>query len=336
MSVFEEIKNDLVSDDASLSSILRKTKIVASRLQYQEFEEWIDCELGGYPSEDKLPDYRKGNTISCGNFFNTLREQINDAQIQTSHLPEKIHDYATNLAMTQGVGALANLLSTNPQDDTIKVSWPTNLARVLSNQIYEGFECHSAYHILPKNFIQQILEDIRTRSLSFILAIEKEFPVEVQDEAGIGKIPSENVRQVFEINIFGGNQSISQIQQNQGDVQLGDKIELRDVEQSVILTRGSIAKSVKQMQNTDQPELAEAISSLSDAIQKMHENELSEEQRQESFELLEEISAKATMPNVVKSVLRTLGEKLLALIGHTAAFLEIKDAIWPIVEALWL
>lgn len=56
--LIEEIQRDASSDAASVSQLLRRMKIAASKLQLGGLEAWVEHELSGYPDERNLPDYR--------------------------------------------------------------------------------------------------------------------------------------------------------------------------------------------------------------------------------------------------------------------------------------
>jgi hypothetical protein len=60
MSLLREISN-LASDDCDVTTLLRKCKILASRLSSKEFAQWVGCELNGYPESEALPEYRLSN-----------------------------------------------------------------------------------------------------------------------------------------------------------------------------------------------------------------------------------------------------------------------------------
>lgn len=61
-SFFDEILREASDHNSSLASLLRKAKILASKLELHDFIEWIDNELNGYDCLSKdLPDYRKIN-----------------------------------------------------------------------------------------------------------------------------------------------------------------------------------------------------------------------------------------------------------------------------------
>lgn len=52
MSLLDEIRNDLVTESASLCNTIRKAKILASAIGLPEFREWVDSELSGYADKD--------------------------------------------------------------------------------------------------------------------------------------------------------------------------------------------------------------------------------------------------------------------------------------------
>jgi hypothetical protein len=65
----QEIQKAVIDPDASVSSLLRKVKLAAAKLQLSTVEAWVDDELKGYNCDgDKLPKYRQGQgTIKIWN-----------------------------------------------------------------------------------------------------------------------------------------------------------------------------------------------------------------------------------------------------------------------------
>jgi len=56
-----ELQSDCIDTNIPVRSILRKTKLIASKLDLDSLQEWIESELSGYEcSLQDLPDYRKG------------------------------------------------------------------------------------------------------------------------------------------------------------------------------------------------------------------------------------------------------------------------------------
>lgn len=57
-SLVLELQQAATSEDVSITELLRKALLVASKLDIKEFEEWATKELNGYGPEDDLPEYR--------------------------------------------------------------------------------------------------------------------------------------------------------------------------------------------------------------------------------------------------------------------------------------
>lgn len=56
-----QLQNDCLNSQISISTLLRKAKLIASKLKLIEFETWLESELSGYQcAPNDLPEYRKG------------------------------------------------------------------------------------------------------------------------------------------------------------------------------------------------------------------------------------------------------------------------------------
>ena len=53
-----ELQRDALNPEMKVSNLLRKSLAISKKLNIIEIEEWINNELNGYPSADKLPNYR--------------------------------------------------------------------------------------------------------------------------------------------------------------------------------------------------------------------------------------------------------------------------------------
>ena len=49
MSLIRSIQADAIEVSTSVSSLLRKCKLLASRVGHTQLEQWVDLELRGYP-----------------------------------------------------------------------------------------------------------------------------------------------------------------------------------------------------------------------------------------------------------------------------------------------
>lgn len=114
----------------------------------------------------------------------------------------------------------------------------------------------------------------------------------------------------------------------------GDKFE--NISQSVIATRGSIAKGVIQIREKHGNEIADALQVIEDALVGEQGQQLSEQNRQEALELLAEISQQGSKSNSPKVVLRTLGETFWKVIEKVEPLSKACLAAWKVVEKIWL
>ena len=53
-----ELQKDIIENRLDTISILRKAKLIATKLNLNDFNQWIDYELNGYDKYDDIPDYR--------------------------------------------------------------------------------------------------------------------------------------------------------------------------------------------------------------------------------------------------------------------------------------
>jgi hypothetical protein len=55
MSLLREIQSAAVGGTSDLETLLRKCRVLGTRLQHEEFKSWIQWELDGYPVGISLP-----------------------------------------------------------------------------------------------------------------------------------------------------------------------------------------------------------------------------------------------------------------------------------------
>jgi hypothetical protein len=58
-SIVLELQRDVLDSSVSVSDLLRKALLIATKLDIPEFKSWIENELSGYRSESVVPPYRE-------------------------------------------------------------------------------------------------------------------------------------------------------------------------------------------------------------------------------------------------------------------------------------
>jgi len=203
LNLLTEIRNGILDPSILLSSTLRKAKVLAYRLKNADFKDWVDQELNGYVGDrDAIPGYRKVSSQSYGH-FTSIAWKLENAPIAPACLPEPIQEFSLTVVFSEGIRSLECLV--DGQGDSIRYPWPADLLALLSGTVYEGMTCLFAWRHVSRSQIEQVLDAVRNRLLSFVLELEELQPS--LGEVSSGReitIPSEKIEQLFQVHIWGG------------------------------------------------------------------------------------------------------------------------------------
>lgn len=78
-----QIIADLLDDSSSVGSALLKLRFLASRLESEPLEDWVQHEIEGYEKDRAVPDYRRVGVI--------YRGTLTDGHRVMSDIPIPIH-----------------------------------------------------------------------------------------------------------------------------------------------------------------------------------------------------------------------------------------------------
>ena len=159
MGIVLQLEEDALRQDADILVLLRKAKVAAHKLKLNEFEKWVDCELGGYGTEDTVPKYRhvRGELLA----WNPYRGWI-----------PVVSDGSVNLLKEQpvrdGIAALIDLYGT--ADDCLSLRFNDHINNLLNSQ---SGSFPTNYSIrFGKNQIKAIMEHDKTLVLEWALSLE--------------------------------------------------------------------------------------------------------------------------------------------------------------------
>lgn len=202
MSLLRDIQDAAVDGSSDLETLLRKCRILASRLQNEDFKFWVQSELDGYKNDRLVPDYRKFQGNPYGNFSGFAGRQLKNALIPESCIPKKYRDQLTAIELREGVGSLIDLVK-DCNTGSIQKIWPADAYRLFGHQIYENMHLLQAWIPIPKNLLVGILSTVRNRILNFALEIESSNPDAGEAALNQRPIPEERVSQIVNNYIFG-------------------------------------------------------------------------------------------------------------------------------------
>lgn len=214
MSLLRDIQNSAVSSESKVTDLLRKCKILAARLGNKNFELWIENELSGYKSKEKLPSYRIIRNVEIkGHFGGPFGSGLRNASIPPACLDKKIQEILISEYLMSGISVYEELLFTS-DTGTFQVSIPSDFLVLYGDKIYENMSCLEAWKVIPRGIIVGLIDDVRNRVLSFALEIEKVNPEAGEAPLNTEPIPQKSVSQIFNTHIYGNIGAISSGNEN--------------------------------------------------------------------------------------------------------------------------
>ncbi|KYG85051.1 hypothetical protein AWW67_17585 [Roseivirga seohaensis] len=177
MKLINDIINELIDTDKSISSPLLKTKVLASRLQNEILLNWVSNELKGYDKSSDLPDYRKYKGNITGTYING-NMQYNDQPVPTIGLKRELEEVIRSMDFNQSIASLEILKAEN-KSGTLEHKFPAELTgliqqnwRKMGNPYLQLINCKKS---IPVNAVVEILSYVRNNLLDFMLKIDSEF-----------------------------------------------------------------------------------------------------------------------------------------------------------------
>lgn len=159
-SLVEELQRDALDSKIGVSDLLRKSLVIATKLNLGEFKTWVEKELNGYADTRQVPDYRtvRGRVVA----FNPARGYI-PAIIPDAALAELL----STRHETSSAGAIESLAAC--QGTTLVSDFaPDILTRLMETQ---------RYPLIPQVEIAKtcylgILDAVRNAILTWSLKLE--------------------------------------------------------------------------------------------------------------------------------------------------------------------
>jgi hypothetical protein len=160
-----ELQRAALDENSSVSSLLRKALVVATKLQVSDFESWARSELEGY--QDGLvpiPEYRK--VRGAPKVWNPYHG-YQDLQCETPKLAEVI----SSMPLGASVDALEE--GHGKEGGTWMFTYPPDLEHSLMNGMKGGPKLKPSIH-LSESTIRSVLGRVRTIVLQWSLTLEKQ------------------------------------------------------------------------------------------------------------------------------------------------------------------
>ena len=221
MMNFKELAENILTDlmnNGSLSDILLKTKIFATKRRDDELLLWISKELEGY-GEGELPKYRN---LKCGLKVEVVVPfggyGIVDFPIDMIE-DDNARNSLSFMDLNMPIAVIENLCNGAKQDGTLKRKLPVFTYPYISKFI--NGDIQDAYQYATRADVSQILVSIKSTLIDFLLKVSNEEDIDFNNfiktkpnmitiNAGIVNTGSGSVNAQGSTNVVGDNNTISE------------------------------------------------------------------------------------------------------------------------------
>jgi hypothetical protein len=205
MKLLNDIIDLLMNESGSLNEALLKTKVLLFKIGQQELVGWVNDEINGYATNESVPEYRRLQARVLGNVAN-LRYRYSNYQLPLMHLEPKFRDFLTSAPLAQSLGVLETLVGDGKKSLTVPIA-PEFLG-LLSQTFDGGYAVQNAWSQIEQSQVRQVLIEVRSRLLDFILALQKEIGEDMSDEDVKKVTAALDVKGMFHGAVLGDNVTI--------------------------------------------------------------------------------------------------------------------------------
>ncbi len=161
MAIVLELQEEALKSDADILSLLRKSSLIARKLDLKDFHEWLNNELNGYESGSNIPDYR----IISGELKGWNPYQGWIPVIAPNNELEKMFN---TRRIPNSMPSLNDLLLEGHSE--LSISIPAEMNAYFSKL----FTFETVFKIMvPKNVIRNIIEQVKNKLLDWAITLEE-------------------------------------------------------------------------------------------------------------------------------------------------------------------
>jgi hypothetical protein len=160
-----ELQQLATDSQHDIGDLLRKAKLVASKLRLDQFREWLDHELNGYGSAD-VPEYRKARAeLRAKNPYHGLIPLVIE--------DPRIADAICNVEIRDPLSSLIHLLANHSSDRSSPIIplTPQQTSFLMEGQ---GYAALTPVRTIAINKLAAIIDSVRTTILEWALTLEEQ------------------------------------------------------------------------------------------------------------------------------------------------------------------
>jgi len=181
MKLLNDIIELLMNESGSLNEALLKTKVLLYRIGQKELVHWVNSEVTGYGDNEEIPAYRAIKGRLFGNITNGVHH-LAARTLAVRHLTKEQRETLESSDMRQGLGVLEKLIAGVSAESSLTRQFGPETNILLSKPIAKGYWIDAAWSQIEVSQIRQILIEVRSRLLDFVLALQDTIGAHMSDE----------------------------------------------------------------------------------------------------------------------------------------------------------
>lgn len=191
-------------EDGSLTEAMLKTKVLLHRIGQPDLVSWVDSELTGYSVDASVPEYRQLQGSVVGTITNGYYVYSNH-QIPLRQLTEEQRDKLEKTVERHSIGVIEKMLVGVEKGNTFSIPIEPEICAALSAVLQEGYFIQHASTYFQASQFRQVLIEVRSRLLSFVLKLQDELGESVSDTEAKTAASKLDVPSMFTGAVIGDN-----------------------------------------------------------------------------------------------------------------------------------
>lgn len=243
--LLQEVIDDLVNTEKSLSAPLMKLNYFGRLVKNQELIDYTQNELNGYRDQENIPDYRR----TIGTLFIDMQMYIHrhSGQLPVSILEEPYRDALKYVYVREGIAAIEKLARESESGDSdgqIMTQLPMEMLHILQAPARKLYKSDARVDVIGArlagnaSIVVEIPNAIRTRLLEFAMSIAEMFGHDIEIESFNKKAETNNQTIIHQMNT-----TIN----NSGDGNVINTGNQNQIDNNVTLYKGDIERLQREL-----------------------------------------------------------------------------------------
>jgi len=162
MSIVLRLQKKCVDSNEDLQSLLREALLISTKLNLNEFKNWVESELHGYKDNKNIPDYRKINQ--------TLYFSVPYHGRIKPEVPNKLSNTIEILPNTTPIGEIESQIL-HQKTDLLEIPMCSEQIKLLQGWFETEYK---PFLVIQKSALIGIKEQVRNVLLEWTLKLEKD------------------------------------------------------------------------------------------------------------------------------------------------------------------